>query len=157
MRSSGIIFSTQTQPCKLNGEWGIAEKSTCHSPKYQGSRERLAVIFLFQPKTLDTPWYATKYRFPLFPLLVDGATQKQPCSGSSIFCTKGSKIFKYLHNSKNCTWVSAMVFSQRFHSSEEILKNVFFVFSSSDTQTTNCQNFRLGGSEIWKRSILKFC
>ena len=31
------------------------------------------------------------------------------------------------------------------------------IFSSSDTQTTNWQNFRLGGSELWKRIILKFC
>ena len=44
-----------------------------------------------------------------------------------MFYTKCSKIFKCLHNSKNCTWGLAMVYLRRFHSIWKILIKVFLL------------------------------
>ena len=151
-----MIFSTQTQPCKKR-YWRKILMSKSEILRIIFKHGIIRSYFPVQPKTLDTPWYATKYRFPLLPLLIDGATQKETLFKFIFILHKMIKNFKYLHNSKNCSRGSAMVFSHKFHSSREILTNVFFWLFSSDTQTTNCQNFRLRGSEIWKRSILKFC
>ena len=119
-----MIFSTQTQPCKKRYWWKI------HKSKSEILRKHGIIrgYFPVQPKTLDTPWYATKYRFPLLPLLIDGATQKETLFKFIYILHKMLKNFKYLHNSKNCSRGSAMVFSHKFHSSREILKNVFFCF-----------------------------
>ena len=73
--------------------------------------------------------------------------RRKPCSSSSIFYTKCSKI-------SNICIIQRIVQGDRpwsFHISftqvGKYLKMYFLLFSS-DTQTTNCQNFRLRGS-IW--------
>ena len=149
-----MIFSTQTQPCKKR-YWRKIHMSKSEILRKHGI---IRSYFPVQPKTLDTPWYATKYRFPLLPLLIDGATQKETLFKFIYILHKMLKNFKYLHNSKNCSRGSAMVFSHKFHSSREILKNVFFCFFLliHKQQTARISDSEVL-SEIWKRSILKFC
>ena len=80
-----------------------------------------------------------------------------------MFYTKCSKIFKCLHNSKNCTWGLTMAFSRKFHSIWEILINVFFLLLIHKQQTgrildSEVLNYEkeLFWNSVWLREKLSY-